>query len=522
MAWFEFIYLVYAAAFALSGVATGLFTPLAIRVARRFDIVDKPNARKVQVKPVPRLGGAAVLTGILFSFLLLLVFSGIARDLVFSHAKSFLCLIAGAFLLFLVGLVDDIREVSPKTKLFFQLIAGLVAFYGGFQFLLLRGNHAPGDFHGHWVSLSLFLTVFWTLGTTNAVNLIDGLDGLASGITGIAFTLLGFISVSNGHMATALAAFAAAGATCGFLWHNGHPAKIFLGDSGSLLLGFLLSCLSIEGTQQGSLVASLVGPLCLMYIPFLDTFLAIVRRAQKGLPFSFADKFHIHHRLLRKGIQHPRVVQILWGVALSAGSLALILSYVENSYQSLVVNLYAIVLLVLTVRYLANLELFEYLHSLRNINRRKQTARDKIMALRRSLSALDRCVTAEALLRGVTGIAERLGLDSLAIYMAPGSREEERILVHRWTSNPGDWAGAGDWMAKPGGIVRLNATKLYGIQPGSSITVELCRQSWKTRRKSEDVQLWANLMVEKLAASKVLSIFSPCETGAHLHILELQ
>ena len=158
---------------------------------------------------------------------------------------------------------------SPRTKLLFQVAAALLAFYGGFQFQLFRGDEAGGGMAG--IALSMALTVFWTIGTTNAVNLIDGLDGLASGITGIALVTLGFISIGNGHLTTALAAFICAGAAVGFLWHNRHPARIFLGDSGSLLLGFLLAALTIDGTQQGSLVASLIGPLCLLYVPLLDT-----------------------------------------------------------------------------------------------------------------------------------------------------------------------------------------------------------------------------------------------------------
>lgn len=512
-------YWAYLAAFGVSAFSTVLFTPLTIRIAERFKVMDKPGPRKIHLKSIPRMGGLAIFAGIAFTFLMLSIFSAPLRDLILQHSKPLFFLALGAIVLFLMGLVDDARGLTPRTKLRVQVVAGMLAFYGGFQFNLIP----IGPLAGGWLAIlaSLMLTIFWTVGTTNAVNLIDGLDGLASGITAIALSVLGFISIRNGHLATALAAFIAAGAAFGFLWHNRHPAKIFLGDSGSMLLGFLLATLSIEGAKQGSLVASLLVPICLLYLPILDTTLAIVRRAQKGLPFNFADNHHIHHRLLRQGIHHPHVVLILWGVTLSVGGLALVLQFVENSYRMLAVNVFAVLLLGLTVRYLGHLEVKQYLHSLRNINRRKQTAREKITSLRRGLVALDACETADALLRAVSGIAKRLELDSIAIFMAPDGREEERINVYRWTSNLQDLPGGGDWVATPKNLVHVDATSVYEVQPGSTITVELGRQSWKARRLSEDAQLWANLFVRKLAVNKALCIFCPGESFQNMNILEM-
>ncbi len=516
------IYLAYAAAFILAGIVTIFSSPIAIRLAFHFGILDKPDQRKVHSKAIPRMGGLAIFSGILITILILSLVSQTIRDLIIPHHKPFVFLASGATLMFILGLVDDIRGLSPRTKLEFQILAGMLAFYGGFQFLLVRGAASGIRSSEVWTILGIILTVFWTVGTTNAVNLIDGLDGLAAGITGIALTCLGLISILNHHLSTALAAFTIAGASFGFLWHNRHPAKIFLGDSGSLLLGFLLAALSIEGTQQGSLFASLVGPLCLLYIPILDTVLAMVRRSQKGVPFSFADNHHIHHRLLRNGIHHPHVVLILWAVTLGVGCIGLSIHFIENSYRSLVVNSFALFVLALTIRYLGNLELVDYLRFASKINRRKKTPRGKIVSLRRRLREVEKCETAESLLRNVALIAESMELDSLAVSMSPRSSAEEQVSIYRWEYSKAKKAESKDWIEKPNLLANVQASTLYRVQMESYITVELGRQNWKLRRHSEDVQLWANLIVEKLAEMKALRIFCPGESPMTLSLSQIQ
>lgn len=501
------MYLVFGMGFALAMGLVWLTSPLAGRLARRFKVLDVPDHRKQHAKVVPRMGGVAVFTGIMVSFPLLLLCSATARELILPHLRQLLYLGAGGLLLFIVGLVDDVRGIRPRTKLIFQVGAALLAFHGGFQFLLFRGDVGGGTLAG--IAVSLALTVLWTIGTTNAVNLIDGLDGLASGITGIALVTLGFISIGNSHFTTALAAFICAGAAAGFLCHNRHPAKIFLGDSGSLLLGFLLAALTIDGTQQGSLVASLIGPLCLLYVPLLDTSLAMIRRALKGLPVTYPDNHHIHHRLLRRGIEHPRVVFILWGVAFAVGELALVIHFMQHPYKALVVNAFAVALLILTLRHLANLEIAESLRTVRNINRRKLTPRGKVLMLRRDLELASRHATADSLLEALQKAADRLGLDSLKVTMAPPSRPDEVVTVLSWDRNVSAGKGPQDWKAARNALAAACETAAYAIQPGILLTVELGRCAWKDRRRSEDVQLWARILVEKLATLEPLRIFCP-------------
>jgi UDP-GlcNAc:undecaprenyl-phosphate GlcNAc-1-phosphate transferase len=499
-------------AFALAGLVTALLTPVVGRVAIRYGVIDKPNHRKVHVRIIPRMGGVAVFAGIVLALSLLHMISPATRALIDDNLKSVVCLAGGATVLFIVGIVDDIREVSPRLKIICQAIAGVLAFFGGFQFLLFRGFF-PGAVAGVGsgsigLAISLVLTVFWTIGTTNAVNLIDGLDGLASGITGIAFTLLGVISIRNGRTAAALLAFVSAGAACGFLWHNRHPAKIFLGDTGSLLLGFMLSALSINGTQQGSWVASMAGPLCLLYIPLLDTVLAIVRRGQKGLPFSFADKYHIHHRLLQRGISHSRVVLILWGVSLGVGCMALMLHLVVNAYRALAVNLFAIIVMAVIISIFGNSELQQSVRSVRIINRRKLTPRRQVLSLRRALVGLDKRTTAESLVRQITGLADKFEMDSVEISLGSDSRPEGRFDVLRWDRHSHESDASEAWRLEPPRIVKVSASFPCSNKKDDKVVVELGRAEWKFRRKSEDLQLWANLIAEKLGPLPVLKALS--------------
>ncbi|MEO7426979.1 MAG: MraY family glycosyltransferase [Fibrobacteria bacterium] len=512
-------YLAYSAAVLLAAGTVVATTPLAISLARRFGIVDKPNRRKVHVGQIPRMGGLAVFLGILVPFLLLRFASDSARELIQSNLKAFLCLAGGGVLLFLVGLWDDLRGASPRLKFAFQVAAGLIAFYGGFRFQLHLGGHPLSNYPAIGTLCSLILTILWIVGTTNAVNLIDGLDGLASGISGIALLLLGFISVYNHHAAIALGAFIAGGSAFGFLAYNRHPAKIFLGDSGSLLLGFMLAVLAIQGSQQGSLVASLIGPVCLLFVPLFDVALAMVRRAQQGMPFSAADRQHIHHRLLGRGISHPRVVIILWTLTLGVGGMALLMHFLKDAHRSGLVNILAVVLLGLAIRYLGTLEMSATMRSVRNINRRKRTPREKILWLRRSLAELDKCETAQAAFQQLARIGTGMEIESLAVSMACEGGAAEALETYRWDRSPRA-GGTSDWTWEESNQDIVVVAKEYLIQPEVRINLEIRRHGWKARRASEDAQLWANLIVDALAKLRALVIFSPAESFAYSTILE--
>lgn len=505
----------YGAAFVTAAILVAALTPYAIRLGDRFGWVDKPDRRKVHSRAIPRVGGIAVFLGIIGAFAAMAAASSTARSLLIEHKRHFYGLAAGGTLLFLVGLRDDIAGLSPRVKLAVQSVAALIAFYAGFHFSVFSET----GIYGRGYIPALLLTCFWTVGTINAVNLIDGLDGLASGITGIAMLLLGIISEHNGHAATAFAAFLSAGAVAGFLAFNRHPATVFLGDSGSLLLGFLLAVLAIEGTQQGSLYASLLTPACLVFVPLLDVAFAMLRRAQKGLPMAAPDNQHIHHRLLKLGIPHGRVVHILWGVTLGAGALALLMHLLPTWYRHVMVNLFALASLLLAVLYLGNLEVRATMGSLRAINRRKRTPREKVLWLRKNLERVGGSETARGAFQSLAGLAADLGLESLTVSLQAKADPDGIIEIMRWNRLPSA-DGAANWADDGMDRETVAAAKTYAADPESTLIVQLGRHAWKARRRSEDFQLWANLLVDKLAGMGVFSIFSPIRTLPYSAILE--
>jgi len=280
-----------------------LLTPVAMRLAPRLGAVDKPSAERWHDRATPLLGGIAITAAIVTA---LLVFG--------DGGPRIWATIGGVLLLHGVGLVDDIRGVRPANKLVAQMVAAGI--------LLLGGVRAGWPEDAIW---SVPLTVFWVLGITNALNLLDNMDGLAAGIAGIsglaiAFCLLPF---DYGHEAV-IVALAVAGAALGFLPFNRHPARIFMGDSGSLPLGFGLAAATLLGTHQeaGHLAVVLAGPLLALAVPILDTTFVSVLRKWHGRGISQGGRDHLSHRLVALGIPERQAVRLLWGLAAVFGGAA--------------------------------------------------------------------------------------------------------------------------------------------------------------------------------------------------------
>jgi UDP-GlcNAc:undecaprenyl-phosphate/decaprenyl-phosphate GlcNAc-1-phosphate transferase len=279
-----------------------LITPLAARLAFLVGAVDKPNKRKVHDSIMPRLGGIAVFIG----------FSAAALLITKNDPRTIGVLIGGAFILFL-GIADDIHDISPKKKLLGQIFAALIVVGSGIQI-----NFINNPFNGY-LQLGIFavpITVFWIVSVTNAVNLIDGLDGLASGVAAIALLTFAVIAHQIGQTHVSLLSFALVGAILGFLRYNFFPAKIFLGDSGSMFLGFMVSALSVYGLLKGVTLFAFVIPIIVLGVPICDTCFAIFRRYCENQPIFQADKKHLHHRLLQRGLSHKQTVIVIYGISL--------------------------------------------------------------------------------------------------------------------------------------------------------------------------------------------------------------
>ena len=308
-----------------AAVATGLATPLARQFAERSGLLTSPDDRDVHDSPTPSIGGPAMLVGLLAGALVAWLIGDF--DAVFATRSEMLGVLVAATMMCAVGVVDDIRPVSAPAKLAGMVLAGSTLSLVGVSLVVLRIPFV--DVVLLSPDLSALATVLWVVLLANALNLIDGLDGLATGIVAIAATTFVLYAVRLGNEGLlfegnpgALIAVLVAGICVGFLPHNVHPARIFMGDGGALMLGLLMaaSTVSVGGRTDAAysgqsffFFAPLVIPLVILGVPLFDMLFAVIRRvATPGLSVTVADKDHLHHRLLRLGHGHWRAVLILW------------------------------------------------------------------------------------------------------------------------------------------------------------------------------------------------------------------
>ncbi len=311
----------YFIAFGVALVGSLALTPVARWAAFRLNAVDVPEDRKVHERITPTMGGLAMYASMMM---------GIGVYLVIGDKKvssDLLGVIIGATVIVLFGAVDDARGLTPLAKLFGQVMAAGVLVIMGVQ---IQNLHIPGmAVISLSPELSVVVSLLWVVAFINIINLIDGLDGLAAGITCItAFSMFYYATqtgVGGAFVDAALISIVMAGACLGFLRYNFNPASIFMGDSGSMLLGFLLGAVTIQGVLKSIAAAALIVPLMALAIPILDTGMAITRRVRRGRPITHADKEHIHHRLLNMGHSQRQAVVLLyfWTALLCGTSLAL-------------------------------------------------------------------------------------------------------------------------------------------------------------------------------------------------------
>ena len=322
----------YGLGFAIALLIALMMTPWVKKLAFKVGAIDKPNARKVHTRIMPRLGGLAIYAAFVVGFLLLYPFlpEGLLNTYDMNLIKG---LLVGGTIIVLLGALDDRFELSAKVKLLGQIAAACVVVFGfGIKINLL--NIPFGDTMqpvAEWLAIPL--TIFWIVGCTNAINLIDGLDGLAAGVSAIAIGTILVMASLMGSEPVILVSALLLGGVIGFLVFNFHPAKIFMGDSGSLFLGFALATLSMLGFKQVAVV-SFVTPLLIIGVPLSDTFFAIVRRMVNKKPIFAPDKGHLHHCLRELGYSHRRTVLIIYGIAAFFGACAIVQSVVVQSHAA--------------------------------------------------------------------------------------------------------------------------------------------------------------------------------------------
>ena len=322
-----------------------VLTPICRDVFRSFGVVDQPDgSRKVHRYPIPRVGGLAIAASYLLAYILVRPDEGSPLA---QQVSLVWRLLPGAALAFAVGLLDDLFDLKAWIKLIGQFGAAGVACLAGVRILSIGGT--PTD---AWWNVPL--TIFWLLACMNAFNLVDGLDGLAAGV-GLFATLTVFTAAMVQHnMVLAVATFPLAGALLAFLCYNFNPATVFLGDSGALLIGYFLGCYAAIWSNKSATFLGMTAPLMALSIPLLDVTLAVIRRILRRQPIFTADRGHIHHRLLDRGLTPRRVVLILYGLCGLAAAFSL-LQFVFHSFAGALIVLFCVFIL-LGIQYLGYAE----------------------------------------------------------------------------------------------------------------------------------------------------------------------
>ena len=339
-------------------ITTYACVPLARRLAIRLNAVDYPSKRRINKTPIPRMGGVAVLLGLIAALIVQLIGTWYFHwpPVLIPHPSmsiNYPLLGVSFLLIFLTGAVDDVVQLRPRAKLAGQLVAAICAVASGVAINSVVNPFGTDYIQLGWLSYPI--TVIYLIAYSNIINLVDGLDGLATGISAIASISMFSFAVLAGRVDAAALAIALMGSCFAFLRYNFHPASIFLGDSGALLLGFALGTISLLNVSRTAALTSLIIPLIVAGVPIIDTFSAIIRRMRAHVSIGQADKGHIHHRLIEEGYDQRQAVLLiyLWCILLSLGAAAI------NQVGIELRIVIFIVLLVCSIAFAMRLHLFE-------------------------------------------------------------------------------------------------------------------------------------------------------------------
>lgn len=328
--------------FIISFICSYLFTFLVCRISIVKRFVDRPAGRKVHKREIPTLGGIAIWVSFnLGMFTALTIVPSFKTDFMW----PFLGISISAFMILITGIYDDLHELNAYFKLLIQVFAAIILISFGFEINVITkplGGGLPLGF------LGFFITVLWIVGMINAINLLDGLDGLSAGVSAIALLFLFIAALQMQIQSVMLLSLCLCGALVGFLPHNFHPAKIFMGNTGSMFIGLVLSVIAIAGFQKRTTIFTMFVPLMAVAVPLIDTFLSILRRLLKKKPVFKADKDHIHHRLLSEEKSQPKAVLSLYFLTFSFGLIALSFSKLKGIYAILAL----IIVVLVTIKWL--------------------------------------------------------------------------------------------------------------------------------------------------------------------------
>ena len=340
----DYNWLLYIAAFASAFAITLVTTPLAKKISVKLGAIDVPKDRGMHKKPMPRMGGIAIVMGFMITVLVLYRFNPEM------NVKQFAGFVMGASIIVVLGMIDDVKNLRAKLKFCVQIVAALIVIYSG-----TRINVVMWPVTTYLQTFSVPITLIWIVGVTNAVNLIDGLDGLAAGVSSIAALCLMILCIMTGSTTAVMLTASLAGACLGFLPRNFNPAEIFMGDTGSTFLGFVLAVTSILGVFKGYAILALIVSMLCLGLPIFDTLFAMLRRMAKHQPIMKADRGHLHHRLIDRGFSQRQAVLILYIISLLCGLLAIFISF-KDSRTFVVVILTIVVLSILISLIFTNIQ----------------------------------------------------------------------------------------------------------------------------------------------------------------------
>ena len=447
----------YIAVYLGSAFVALVVTPLVIRLAHWLKILNIPGVRDVHSKPVPRVGGVAIFFSAMLTLFLVLLLQntiGIAfRDIL----PQITALLVAAAMIFLVGLIDDIRGLRARIRFLFQVLAATCVCIAGIRIESVTiADWLTLDFG--WFSWPL--TILWIVGITNAVNMTDGLDGLAAGISAVACGVIAVFAIYSGQVVMAVLMLALLGSLTGFLFFNFNPAKVFMGDSGSFFLGFTIASSSVMCSAKSSALVGLALPALALGIPIFDTLFSMLRRFLERRSVFASDRSHFHHRLLDLGLKHRHVVIAIYGITLFVTGLGLFMMVAHN-IGSLIIFLCLLLLLVLAFRIVGSVQLRETITQLRQKYALSNRAREEIKNFEAAQLHFRRAKTFDEWWRALCLAADKMDFMSIKLPLT-GSDKTPRVLT---------WQGKGN-EADPHGTVKMKIP-IREIKAGSRCSLEV-------------------------------------------------
>lgn len=314
---------IYILAFTIALAIAYFITPRVKDLAIKLGALDAPDARKVHTRPIPRMGGLAIYAGFILAVLASMHVS-----------REIMGLLVGGTVILIVGIIDDLKPLPARVKLLGQIVAAAVLVMFDIRIDWLTNPFGDMIYVDY---LAVPLTIIWVVSLTNTVNLIDGLDGLAAGVSTIAAVTILLVALQQNFITVAILTAALAGSAFGFLQHNFNPAKIFMGDTGSMFLGYMLAAISILGAVKSAATIALIVPIVALGLPILDTAFAIIRRYMSGRPIFKPDKGHLHHRLLEMGLTQKQAVLLMYVISGCLGLSAIALTEVNKSFGIVII-----------------------------------------------------------------------------------------------------------------------------------------------------------------------------------------